>query len=246
MADVALHDLVFDTPALTDSLPFTKDPTTTPVSKQTLLSDVKDLVYPPVMVGDSGSGGVAGLVPAPSAGDAAAGKVLGADSNWVAPVGALGDLTDVSEIGATTGQVLTYKADGSKDFQDPPASAPIGIGDLTDVIEAGATTGQVLTKRSDGDYDFEDLPTQHDTLNGLTDVNTAGGATGDVLTQQSDGSFALEAPAGGAVALNDLTDVNTAGGSTGDVLTQKSDGSFEMKTPTVTVTLDLIQIQMFC
>ena len=35
--------------------------------------------------GDSGSGGVQGLVPAPSAGDAAAGKVLGAGGGWAAP-----------------------------------------------------------------------------------------------------------------------------------------------------------------
>lgn len=36
----------------------------------------------PVMVGDSGSGGVSGLVPAPSAGAAAADKVLKADGTW--------------------------------------------------------------------------------------------------------------------------------------------------------------------
>ncbi len=34
-------------------------------------------------VGDSGSGGTKGLVPAPAAGDAAANKVLGANGNWV-------------------------------------------------------------------------------------------------------------------------------------------------------------------
>lgn len=37
------------------------------------------------MVGDSGSGGTAGLVPAPSSGDAAAGKVLTAGGTWLAP-----------------------------------------------------------------------------------------------------------------------------------------------------------------
>ena len=39
----------------------------------------------PVMQGDSGSGGVKGLVPAQSAGDAAAGRVLLADGTWVVP-----------------------------------------------------------------------------------------------------------------------------------------------------------------
>ena len=38
--------------------------------------------------GDSGSGGVKGLVPAPAAGDAAANKVLGASGGWIAPPGA--------------------------------------------------------------------------------------------------------------------------------------------------------------
>jgi hypothetical protein len=41
--------------------------------------------YDPVMVGDSGSGGLAGNVPAPAAGDAAAGKFLRADGTWDAP-----------------------------------------------------------------------------------------------------------------------------------------------------------------
>jgi hypothetical protein len=36
----------------------------------------------PALVGDAGSGGTKGLVPAPAAGDAAAGKVLKADGTW--------------------------------------------------------------------------------------------------------------------------------------------------------------------
>lgn len=39
------------------------------------------------MVGDSGSGGMKGLVPAPASGDAAAGKFLKADGTWAAPAG---------------------------------------------------------------------------------------------------------------------------------------------------------------
>ena len=39
------------------------------------------------MVGDSGSGGVEGLVPAPAAGDAAASKFLKADGSWAVPSG---------------------------------------------------------------------------------------------------------------------------------------------------------------
>ena len=41
----------------------------------------------PAMVGDTGSGGLAGNVPAPAAGTAAAGKFLKADGSWAVPAG---------------------------------------------------------------------------------------------------------------------------------------------------------------
>jgi hypothetical protein len=41
--------------------------------------------FDPNMVGDSGSGGWSGNVPAPAAGDAAAGKFLKADGTWAVP-----------------------------------------------------------------------------------------------------------------------------------------------------------------
>jgi hypothetical protein len=43
--------------------------------------------YPKRMVGDTGSGGSAGTVPPPAAGDAAAGKFLKADGTWAVPAG---------------------------------------------------------------------------------------------------------------------------------------------------------------
>lgn len=45
-----------------------------------------------VFAGDSGSGGAAGLVPAPAAGDAAAGKVLGAAGTWVSQTAQAGNV----------------------------------------------------------------------------------------------------------------------------------------------------------
>lgn len=68
-----------------------------------------------VMVGDPGTGGTAGLVPAPAAGDAAAGKYLKADGTWAAPAsGGLATSTSVTtatirgaavvtRVGASTG-----------------------------------------------------------------------------------------------------------------------------------------------
>jgi hypothetical protein len=43
--------------------------------------------YVPNMVGDSGSGGTSGAVPAPASGDATAGKFLKADATWAVPAG---------------------------------------------------------------------------------------------------------------------------------------------------------------
>lgn len=58
------------------------------------------------MVGDSGAGGTKGLVPAPAAGDAAAGKFLSAAGTWAAPsasldingLTALADLADADQV----------------------------------------------------------------------------------------------------------------------------------------------------
>lgn len=77
------------------------------------------------MVGDSGSGGTKGLVPAPAAGDAAAQKVLRADGTWVVqssgfadPMTTRGDIIYRNSSNATTrlaaGSANTYlKSDGT-------------------------------------------------------------------------------------------------------------------------------------
>jgi hypothetical protein len=49
----------------------------------------------PPMVGDTGSGGTGGNVPAPSAGDAAANKFLKADATWAVPSGGGGSSPSV-------------------------------------------------------------------------------------------------------------------------------------------------------
>jgi hypothetical protein len=56
------------------------------------------------LVGDSGSGGTKGLVPAPVAGDASAGKFLKADGTWAVPAGGGGG-------GGTTTNPFIIKAD---------------------------------------------------------------------------------------------------------------------------------------
>lgn len=61
------------------------------------------------MVGDSGSGGTKGLVPAPASGDAAANKVLGAGGAWVAQSGSGGAPVDAQYLTLATNGTLTVE-----------------------------------------------------------------------------------------------------------------------------------------
>jgi hypothetical protein len=89
------------------------------------------------MVGDSGSGGTKGLVPAPSAGDAAAGKFFKADGTWAAPAG--------GSSGFSTGDVkLTLKttADSTWVMMD---DGTIGDGSSGATTRANADTSDLFT-----------------------------------------------------------------------------------------------------
>jgi hypothetical protein len=86
--------------------------------------------------GDSGSGGVKGLVPAPASGDAAADKFLKADGTWTAPTGS-GDVvgpassTDnaIARFDSTTGKLLQNSSATIDDSGNITATS--FIGDLT-------------------------------------------------------------------------------------------------------------------
>ena len=60
--------------------------------------------YDPPMIGDTGSGGSAGNVPAPPAGSAAAGKYLKADGTWAVPSSSGSSQSTVS--GSTSGSAV--------------------------------------------------------------------------------------------------------------------------------------------
>ena len=72
------------------------------------------------MVGDSGSGGTKGLVPAPAAGDSSAGKFLKADGTWTAPPsgGGSGSLVLLEQHTASSSSALNITAAISSTYDE--------------------------------------------------------------------------------------------------------------------------------
>jgi hypothetical protein len=94
-------------------------------------------------VGDSGAGGTKGAVPAPAAGDAAAGKFLKSDGTWTVPAGA-GDVTGPAS--SVDSEVALFSGVGGKTLKRATSS---GIAVLTSGVQtAGPLTGDVTTSGS--------------------------------------------------------------------------------------------------
>lgn len=84
MANTKISALTADTAPTADDLVVTvNDPGGTPATRKATITNFTKAI--PAVVGDSGSGGTKGLVPAPGAGDAAAGKFLKADGTFAVP-----------------------------------------------------------------------------------------------------------------------------------------------------------------
>lgn len=103
--------------------------------------------YDPVMVGDTGTGGLAGNVPAPAAGDAVAGKMLGAGGAFIGPfeeVVSFGTGTSGTLAHTPFGLVNLFKngqrltrLGGSPDFTISGTSITLTVGAVTgDLYEA--------------------------------------------------------------------------------------------------------------
>lgn len=98
-------------------------------------------------VGDSGSGGTKGLVPAPASGDAASGKFLSAAGGWTVPAGA-GDVTGPGSstdngfvrFNGTTGKVIKNSA-ATIVNADVDAAAAIAFSKLATLSSANILVG---------------------------------------------------------------------------------------------------------
>jgi hypothetical protein len=157
----------------------------------------------PAMVGDSGSGGTKGLVPAPASGDAAAGKVLKADGTWGTVSGSVDSAAIDSAFGSTRGSVLYRGASGW-------------------TILAPGTSGYFLrTNGSGADPQWAaGGGGGSSTLAELTDVSLSGTASNDFL-KYNGSQWVNVTPATAAAALPAMVGDS---GSGGKVL--GADGSF--------------------
>lgn len=109
MPNTKISALTADTAPTADDLVVTvNDPGGTPATRKATITNFTKAI--PAMVGDSGSGGTKGLVPAPAAGDAAAGRFLKADGTFAVPPGTGFTQEQIEDI---VGALL---ADGGVDF----------------------------------------------------------------------------------------------------------------------------------
>ena len=84
MANTKISALTADTAPTADDLVVTvNDPGGTPATRKATVTNFTKAI--PVLIGDVGGTPTKGLVPAPTAGDAAAGKFLKADATWAVP-----------------------------------------------------------------------------------------------------------------------------------------------------------------
>jgi hypothetical protein len=126
-----------------------------------------------VMVGDSGSGGTKGLVPAPASGDAAANKYLKADGTWATVSGASVDFGALSEVSAALDD-LTLISDTSDSGNSKKATI-------------GSIVNETITSIDDSDSPYTVLATDRtilaDSTSGAITINLPAAAsnTGRVL-----------------------------------------------------------------
>lgn len=167
--------------------------------------DVADLV------GDSGAGGTHGLVPAPGAGDAAAGKYLKADGVWTTPAGG-GDVTGpasstdnmIARHDSTTGKVLQNYT------SNPPTISDTGDVTVDGDLSADNTVVGTYKVFDDGGETITGDGTDM-TINSGNDINLT--ATADINIPANVG---LEF-AGTEKIESDGTDLSITVGANGDV-----------------------------
>lgn len=192
MANTKISALTADAAPTADDLVVTvNDPGGTPATRKATITNFTKAI--PAVIGDSGSGGTKGLVPAPAAGDAAANKFLHADGTFKTPTGS-------GSIGGTTGStdnaILRADGTGGSTLQSSALSVDDNGAVTVPEIAAPSTPAAgkvVLYAKSDGLlYSKDDAGTET--------VVTGGGGGGGVpasstnILPYSDGSAFQNSP----------------------------------------------------
>lgn len=127
-------------------------------------------------VGDSGSGGTKGIVPAPAAGDAAAGKYLKSDGTWTTPSGAaaginrtITSISSVTTAGATASTDYVYICTSTFTL-----TLPTAVGNTNRYTVKNAGTG-VITVNT----------TSSQTIDGTLTIVTQSGNSVDFISTNS-------------------------------------------------------------
>lgn len=170
------------------------------------------------MVGDSGAGGTKGLVPAPGAGDAAAGRFLKADGTFAVPAGG-GDVTGPGS--STDSNLAAWNGTGGDTLKDSGKAYPsgdiVGTSD-TQTLTNKTLTSPVINVTSDakGDLYYRDASGNF--------VRLAIGSDNQVLTVATDVP-AWETPSAGSGA-QDLLNFARSMNATAGQFTLTCDGMY--------------------
>lgn len=156
----------------------------------------------PAFAGDAGSGGVKGLVPAPEAGDAASGKVLGAGGGWVTQSGGG---AAILVTGYLTGGA-SNEATQLQSAVDAAAAArlPLDLEGLTIRVDSSINLPSHTTVQN-GTIDFRNATT------GDVAFETGGSdGTSQSIGSLSEGAASAAVTTGSAFAAKDLVWISSA------------------------------------
>lgn len=163
-------------------------------------------------VGDLGAGGTKGLVPAPAAGDATAGKFLKADGSWVAPGAATATKLE------TARSIYGNSFDGTADLTQVIASTYGGTGNGFTKFTGPTTAEKTFTLPDNNATILTDLTAAAAFATSVT-IGAASSSTGSLILANAGSGFTTTIQAGNNITASRTYIWPTDFGAAGTVLT---------------------------